>query len=37
MIIAGKNKLIEKQCGWHRRHADIDFKRLWSRQPAQAL
>src|SRR5262245_13111047 len=37
MIIAGNNKLIEKQCGWQRRHADIDFKRLWPRQPAQAL
>jgi hypothetical protein len=37
MIIAGNNKLIEKQCGWQRRHADIAFKRLWPRQPAQAL
>jgi hypothetical protein len=25
------------QCGWHRGHADIDFKRLLPRQQAQAL
>jgi hypothetical protein len=37
MIIAGNNKLIEKQCGWQRRHADIDIKRLLPRQSAQAL
>jgi hypothetical protein len=37
MIIAGNNKLIEKRCGWQRRHVDINFKRLLSRQQAQAL
>jgi hypothetical protein len=31
------DKQIEKPCGMQRRYADIDFKRLWPRQPAQAL
>jgi hypothetical protein len=37
MIVAGKNKSIEKQCGRQRRYADIDFKCLLPCQPAQAL
>jgi len=37
MIVPENEKSIEKRCGWQRRHADIDFKRLWPRQPAQAL
>ena len=36
-IVTENDKSIEKQCGWQRRHADIDFKRLLPRQPAQAL
>jgi hypothetical protein len=31
------NKTIEKQCGWQWHHADINFKRLLPRQPAQAV
>src|SRR5262245_29194917 len=37
MIVPENNKSIEKRCGWQRRHADIEFKRLLPRQPAQAL
>jgi hypothetical protein len=31
------DKQIKKPCGWQRRYADIDFKRLLPRQQAQAL
>jgi len=32
MIVLENDKSIEKQCGWQRRHADINLKRLLSRQ-----
>jgi hypothetical protein len=36
-IVPESDDSIEKRCGRQRRHADIDFKRFWPRQPAQAL
>jgi hypothetical protein len=37
MVVAGKNKSVERQCGRQRCYAVINFKRLLPCQPAQAL
>jgi hypothetical protein len=37
MFVPENDDLIEKKRLAATRHADIDFKRLWPRQPAQAL
>jgi hypothetical protein len=37
VIISETDKSIEKQCGWQRGYAVINFKHLLPCQPAQAL
>jgi hypothetical protein len=37
MLVPQNDKSVEKPCGWQLRHADIGFKSLLPRQPAQAL